>query len=232
MIIGTISGITTLLTFLWLSTPLSNQFVGDAVRRIKTDEKIVAITFDDGPVQGFTEKILDVLNENNVKATFFMIGQRAEQNPELVKKVYGLGHQLGNHTWSHPLMIGHSSRFFRDQIEKTDAALKNAGYKDEIYFRAPYGMKFYGLPKVLEEKHRKNILFDVISWDFNSPKTKKIVKNVLSAVRPGSIILMHDGCGTSERTVAATQIIIKKLKEHEYRFVTISELLSNDKRVC
>lgn len=230
MIIGAISGLATLLTFFWLSTPLSNQVVGDAVRRVKTDEKIVAITFDDGPVQGFTEKVLDVLNENDVKATFFMIGQRAEKNPNLVKKVYGFGHELGNHSWSHPLMIGHSSCFFRDQIERTDNVLRCAGYKGEIYFRAPYGMKFYGLPKVLEEKHRKNILFDVVSWDFNSPKTRKIVKNVLSSVRPGSIILMHDGCGTMERTVDSMQIIIKKLKEQGYRFVTISELLSKDKR--
>ncbi len=230
MIIGALSGLTTLLTFLWMSLPLSDQIVGQSVRHVKTHEKIVALTFDDGPVPGFTEKILDVLNENNVKATFFMIGQRAEQNLELVKKVYGFGHQVGNHTWSHPLMIGHSSRFFREQIDKTDAVLRRAGYKGEIYFRSPYGMKFYGLPKVLEEKHRKNILFDVVSWDFNSPKTRKIVKNVLSGVRPGSIILMHDGCGTMERTVAATQIIIKKLKKKGYKFVTVSELISKDPR--
>lgn len=230
MIIGAISGLTTLLTFLWLSIPLSNHVVGQGVRHVKTHEKIVALTFDDGPVEGFTEEILDVLNKNDVKATFFMIGQRAEQNPELVKKVYGFGHQVGNHSWSHPLMIGRSSRFFREQIDKTDAVLRELGYKGEIYFRAPYGMKFYGLPKVLEENHRKNILFDVVSWDFSSPRTNKIVKNVLNSVSPGSIILMHDGCGSKTRTVAATQIIVKKLKEQGYRFVTISELLSKDPR--
>lgn len=215
---------------LFLMRPDSPQLWGEAVSRVKTHEKVVALTYDDGPVTGFTDDILAVLKKHDVHATFFVVGKHAEKNPELIKATYTAGHELGNHTWSHALMVGKSSRYMRKQIEKTDALLRKLGYEKEIYFRSPYGQKLFILPWVLSDMKKKNILFDVWAWDWDSPGTKRIVKNVMKKVKPGSIILLHDGCGTRADTVAATDIIVQRLKADGYRFVTVSELLALRKK--
>jgi peptidoglycan/xylan/chitin deacetylase (PgdA/CDA1 family) len=197
---------------LLLIHPTCPQIFGEAYSHVKVNERVVALTFDDGPIPGFTDDVLAVLNKHNIHATFFLIGERAEKNPDLVKKIYTAGHELGNHTWSHALMLFKSPQFTREQIEKTDAVLRKLGYNKEIYFRSPYGQKLLILPWVLSEMHKKNILFDAYGWDWDSPGTDKIVENVMDKVSPGSIILLHDGCGTREQTVAAADTIIQQLK--------------------
>lgn len=215
---------------IYFARPTSPQLIGKAISHVKTKEKVVALTYDDGPVPPFTNEILAVLKKHRIQATFFVVGERAEKNPDLIKQMYQQGHELGNHSWSHALMLWKSSRFIREQIQKTDAVLRKLGYNKEIHFRSPYGQKFWSLPKVLAELKKKNILFDVWAWDWDSPGTNKIVKYVVKGVRPGSIILLHDGCGTREQTVAASDIIIQRLKEKGYRFVTVSELLAMRKK--
>ncbi len=215
---------------IFLIHPKSPQIFGDAVSHVKTHEKVVALTYDDGPNGQFTEDILALLQKHQIHATFFMVGEHAAQYPELIKKAYQAGHELGNHSWSHVLMVGKSSRFQREQIKKTDEVLRKAGYKGDINFRPPHGQSGIGLHRVLADMKKKNILFDVWGWDWSSPGTKKIVKYVMEDVRPGSIILLHDGCGTREQTVAASDIIIQRLKAQGYRFVTVSELLALRKK--
>ena len=173
-----------------------------------------------------TPKFLELLEKYKIKATFFVIGNRAEKNPDLIKKIYNSGHELGNHTWSHSTMVGRSSSFVRGQIKKTDELLRKLGYKGVIHFRSPKGMKFVTLPRVLAQQKRKNILFDVAAWDWSCPGKSKIVSNAMSQVRRGSIILLHDGCGDQQQTLEATEIIIKKLIKKGYKFATISELLA------
>ena len=233
VVVGMLS---TLIVVGWMIIPNSGQIYGRAVHRVKTKEKVVALTFDDGPNPPFTNQILDVLKKNGVKATFFVVGTRCKQFPEVVKQVYKSGHELGNHTWSHNVLILKSSKFIRNEIDSTDKFLRDLGYIDTIHFRSPKGMKFIGLSRILAKTNRDNILFDVVAWDWSCPGVEKIVKNVINSVRSGAIILLHDGNGDNNyqitdrsQTVAATEIIIQRLKSQGYSFVTISELLQKGK---
>ena len=154
--IGLISALSTLMLFsAWLFTPLVPQLVGQSFRCVNTQEKVVALTYDDGPSPEGTPAVLDLLEYHNIHATFFLIGSRAQQNPDLVKKILKAGHQVGNHTWSHSLMMFKSPSYMRQEIEKTDRLLRELGHPDEIYFRAPYGIKLLMLPLVLRAMHKK-----------------------------------------------------------------------------
>ncbi|MFA6263831.1 MAG: polysaccharide deacetylase family protein [Candidatus Babeliales bacterium] len=210
--------------------PNTPQFFGTAVRCVDTDEKVVALTYDDGPRPPTTQGVLDVLLKHQVYATFFLIGERAEKNIDLVKKIYTAGHELGNHTYSHPVLVWRSPSFVREQIEKTDKIIHDCDYEKEIFFRSPKGMKFIFDSWELSKMKRINILFDAVGWDWDCPGVNKIVENVMDGVKPGSIILLHDGCGNEKDVVAASGIIITKLKAQGYRFLTISELLKKDKQ--
>lgn len=219
-------------TMAWLIIPNSPQLYGKSIRKIKTKDKIVALTFDDGPNPPYTKQILDLLKKHDIKATFFVVGMRAQKYSEELKLVYQAGHEIGNHTWSHHVLIGKSYQFIRHEIESTDELIKKLGYTGPIHFRAPKGLKFIRLPKILAETNRPHILFDAVGWDWSNPGINKIVKNVMNSVHQGSIILLHDGDGDNNevitdrsQTVAATDIIIQKLKAAGYKFVTISEML-------
>lgn len=219
-------------TLAWLIIPNSPPLVGTTIKNIKTHEKVVALTFDDGPNPPYTEQTLSVLEKHQVKATFFMVGKRAKKFPALVQQVYMQGHEIGNHTWDHHVLVGKSCKFIRNQIAMTDKLLRQLGYTGPIHFRSPKGMKFLALQKVLKKIKRPNILFDVVSWDWSRPGVNKIVANVMKNVKPGSIILLHDGDGdhndratNRSQTVQSLDCIITRLKERGYRFATISELL-------
>lgn len=187
------------------------------------------MTFDDGP-SIHTEKILSILGLHETQATFFLLGKNAEQFPRLVKQIYKEGHEIGNHSYSHESLIFKSLTFIRQEIETTDQIIRQSGYEGTIHFRSPYGRKLIGLPWVLYQSNRPHILFDVIPDDWASPGVSTIVDRILSQVKPGSIILCHDGNGDNKgqdrsQTVEAIPIIVEKLKAEGYRFVTISELL-------
>lgn len=209
----------------WLKSSRSPQLFGKCIHCVQTHEKIVALTFDDGPSDPYTSAILAVLRHQGVKATFFLLGQNVANYPGIVQSIYQEGHEIGNHSYSHQQLIFKTPGFVRDEIEKTDRLIRQAGYQGKIYFRAPYGRKLFILPWILSRQGREHILFDVIPDDWDCPGVPVIVERVLKQVKPGSIILCHDGGGDRTQTVEATAIIIEKLKAAGYRFVTISELL-------
>lgn len=218
--------------FLWFKSHRSPQVFGRCIHRIETDKKVVALTFDDGP-SSYTQEILALLQEKGVHATFFLLGKNAERHPALVRQIYQEGHEIGNHSYSHLPLIFKSSSFIREEIEKTDRIIRQSGYLGPIHFRAPYGRKLFALPWILSQLGRPHILFDVIPDDWASPGVLTIVERILAQVRPGSIILCHDGNGDSRgqersQTVQATAIVIEKLRDAGYQFVTISELLETD----
>ncbi len=218
--------------FLWLKSHRSPQLFGRCIHRVDTSEKVIALTFDDGP-SSHTKEILDVLRLYEVPATFFVMGKNAEQFPDLVRQIHEEGHDIGNHSYSHQPFIFKSLAFIRDEIQKTDQIIKQSGYQGTIHFRAPYGRKLIGLPWVLYNSNRLHILFDVIPDDWAAPGIDTIVKRVLAQTKPGSIILCHDGNGDNmgqdrSQTVEAIPIIIRELRAAGYQFVTISELLKFD----
>jgi len=208
-----------------LSNSLDFQVFGELVNHVDTNEKVVALTYDDGPNPPYTNQLLDLLERHQVKATFFVIGQIIEKHPETIRLILSKGHELGNHSYSHKSLIFENPWFIRSEIEKTDRLLRQLGVKQEIHFRAPYGRKLLVLPYILAKMQKKNILWNLDSKDYEASNSEMIENYVLEQVRPGSIILMHDGGGERSRTVAATEMLIRKLQEKGYTLKTVSELL-------
>ncbi|PKN03131.1 polysaccharide deacetylase [Candidatus Dependentiae bacterium HGW-Dependentiae-1] len=228
--IGWLAAVACIVVIAWLITPLAPQLLGRATRRVSTQEKIVALTFDDGPSADWTPAVLELLARHDVPATFFLVGSRAADNPALAQQIWYAGHQVGNHSWSHTPLIGKSVAVVRQEIEKTDVFLRALGYTHELYFRAPWGFKLLILPWILSRLGKKHILFDVVTWDWSCPGAAVITQSAVKAVRPGSIILLHDGGGDRSQTVQATEEIIVQLKNQGYRFVTVAQLLTYDVR--
>ena len=196
---------------------------------------MAALTFDDGPSIPFTSDILDILKKHQVKATFFLLGNRAEQQPELVKRIYREGHEIGNHSWSHKRFIFKTPSFIREEIDKTDNLIRELGYTGTIHFRAPYGNKFLVLPWILHKMNRPHILFDVIAKDWEFPPPQLITDRIIEQLHPGAIIVLHDGDGdhfvdpeTRINTVDSLESLIKETRANGYQLVTISELLKQE----
>jgi len=203
------------------------QFFGDIVPRINTRQKVVALTFDDGPTPGVTEELLSILNKEGVKATFFVIGAELERNLEEGRKIVAAGHELGNHTYSHKRMVLKTPSFIESEIERTDQLIRQAGYQSAIHFRPPYGKKLVLLPYFLSRTSRKTITWDVEpdSYPEIAADSDKIVAHTLEKTRPGSIILLHVMYKGREESLKAVEGIIVGLKGDGYSFKTVSEML-------
>jgi len=217
-----------LMVGLWqLSSARGFQLFGELVDRVETGEKVVALTFDDGPSKHYTAEIIALLAQAQVKATFFITGKESEQNPLQVRQLYKAGHQLANHSFNHPRMMLMSPSAIANEIERTDAAIRAAGYQGEILFRPPYGKKLFVLPWYLAQQQRTTIMWDL------EPETdptlaadaQAMAEYVIQHTRPGSIVLMHLMYQSRQASREALPLIIQGLKQKGYRFVTVSELL-------
>lgn len=208
----------------------SFQLFGEMVTRIETSEKVVALTFDDGPTIAFTEPVLDILREKDVRATFFLTGSESERNIEALRAIVADGHEIGNHSWSHERMIFKSRSFIESELERTDAAIRAGGYEGPIHFRSPYGKRFVTLPWVLRETGRKNIFWDIEPESYRdvAASSDRIVAHVVERARPGSIVLLHVMYPARETTREALPVLIDELRKRGFRFVTPGEL--NDER--
>ena len=207
------------------------QFFGAITARVETEEKLVALTFDDGPTPQLTDEILGVLQAQDVKATFFLIGGELERNPEEGKKIVEAGHEIGNHSYSHERMIFVSPAFVKDEIEKTDALIAAAGYEKPAHFRPPYGKKLFALPYYLSQNNRRTITWDVEPETFPevAKSSEAVAKYVVENTRGGSIILLHVMYDRQKKSLGAVQPIIEGLRQKGFRFVTVSELIESVK---
>jgi chitin deacetylase len=205
------------------------QFFGEIVPRVNTQQKFVALTFDDGPNPGPTEEVLSVLNEEGIKATFFVIGGELGQHLEQGRKLVAAGHELGNHSYTHTRMVLKTPSFVKYEIERTDELIRQTGYQGAIHFRPPYGKKLFVLPYYLSQHSRKSITWDVEPDSFPEIEkdANKIVQYVLANVKPGSIILLHVMYPSRKESLKSVKGIIAGLKSRGYEFKTVSELLSS-----
>jgi chitin deacetylase len=201
------------------------QFFGEIVSRVETNKKIVALTFDDGPTE-YTKDVLNTLEEKNIQATFFVMGSELEKNQEIGETIALAGHELANHTYSHQRMWFKSQAFIADEIEKTNAHIRETGYKGNIHFRPPYGKKLFLLPWYLRQHNIKTITWDVEPDSFGSD-ADFLVKYTLDNTKPGSIILLHPFCENCNGQRDAISKIIDGLQTKGYKFVTVSELLTH-----
>ncbi|MEL6590378.1 MAG: polysaccharide deacetylase family protein [Bacteroidota bacterium] len=211
------------LAFLY-SRSWKNSFFTDPLYQLSQNEKIVALTFDDGPNPSRTPPLLDLLEKHDVKATFFMLGRQIEQQPELARKVLQKGHLIGNHTYDHPYLVFKSPALVRRQLEKTDSLIQSIGQTEVRYFRPPYSAKFLVLPWILEDMDKVLVTgtYDPPA-EYQSPYPAELVaEQVIANVEPGAIIYLHDGKqADAEAFVHSVERMIVALREAGYRFVRL-----------
>lgn len=198
------------------------QLFGGLTKQVETHQKVVALTFDDGPADN-TNQILSLLEEYNAKATFFLIGAEIEKFPEEARKIAEEGHQIGNHTYSHKRMIFKTPAYYKDEIEKTDQLIQNAGYKGEIDVRPPNGKKLIGLPYYLNKHKRETITWNLEPDTFYTTVSDK-VKYVTENIEPGSIILLHPMYDKTGKALQTIEGILQELSKEGYTFITVNEL--------
>ncbi|MDO4797010.1 MAG: polysaccharide deacetylase family protein [Coriobacteriales bacterium] len=196
-------------------------------RRIELDEDhpYVALTFDDGPADPYTEQYLDILAEHGARATFFCLGDSVEQYPELAQRVVGAGHQLANHTMAHNQLTSVPDATVRDEIERSAAVIEGACGVATTHLRPPYGDFTERSWLASGGTITAAVRWSGDSQDWRLPGADAIVENLLAGVRPGSILLMHDGGGDRSQDVEALPKVIERLQEDGYELVTVSELL-------
>ncbi|MDD3346757.1 polysaccharide deacetylase family protein [Oscillibacter sp.] len=182
-------------------------------------ERLIALTFDDGPRESTTGRLLDGLRERGASATFFVVGEEAEKNPALIKRMIAEGHQVGNHTWSHVQLEKATPTVALQEIMQTDALLKELLGEGTYWLRPPYGLIGAGLEKKIQVPMVK---WSVDPRDWESRNTQKVVQAVLKDAKPNSIILLHDIYPTS---VNAALQIVDALQAKGYWFVTVEEML-------
>jgi len=205
------------------------QFVGNLIDRVETTEKVVALTFDDGPTKHKTKEILNILDEAEIKATFYLVGSSIAQNIQETKDIIAKGHEIGNHSYTHQRMVLKSYRFIADELEKTNQLITQAGYRNEIRFRPPYGKKLFSLPYYLNNKNITTVTWDVEPETYldKNASANDITKYVVQNTKPGSIILLHVMFKSRGNSLAAVPLIVQQLKDKGYRFVTVSELIDS-----
>ncbi len=197
-------------------------------RKHQNSEKKIALTFDDGPHRKYTEEILDILDEFGVKATFFVVGSNAEAYPDLVKREWEAGHEIGNHTYSHPHLTNIEADVLFSEMQQTDDILNRlVGYRPKL-FRPPEGVYSQTVSTTLERMDYIPVLWTVDTGDWKRPAAQTIADTVMNHTETGVIILCHDFVSGKSNTPAALRIFLPKLLEQGYRFVTVSELLMSE----
>ncbi len=188
------------------------------------DGPYIAMTFDDGPSPETTPRLLDILKQRNIKATFFMIGQNAERNPDIVKRILADGHEIGNHSWTHPQLAKLPDDRVTEEITKTQNAIKSAsGYTPKL-LRPPYGSITARQKEWIENQFGLSvILWSVDPFDWKRPGASVIEQRILAGARPGAIILSHD---IHKQTVDSMPATLDALAAKGYQFVTVSQLIA------
>ena len=188
------------------------------------DFKKVALTFDDGPSEKHTPEILDILKKYKVRATFFLLGKNAEQNPQIIKRIHQEGHLIGMHTYSHKELTKTPTKRIKNEIlDFKQYIFKQTGTVPRL-IRPPWGVYDNRTMAEMAVRNLDVILWSIDSRDWSEPGSKIVEDNILRSVRNGSIILCHD---THSDTVLALPKVIEKIKAQGYEFVTINDILKD-----
>ncbi|MFD1177357.1 polysaccharide deacetylase family protein [Paenibacillus puldeungensis] len=202
---------------------------GDIVWEVKTHQKMVAITFDDGPDPIETTEILNELKKYNAKCTFFVLGKKVETYPEIASRIIKEGHELANHTYNHAYFKGESGEDIVKELMKTERVITGVSGKGSKFFRPPGGVYSDSVVNAAKQVGLKIILW---SWhqdtrDWKKPGAHVIKKQVMKNLRNGDIILMHDSVSGKSQTKEALSQILPELMKKGYRVVTVSELIKS-----
>lgn len=191
----------------------------------------IALTYDDGPNDPHTQRLLEVLGRHNVHATFFLIGRYVQQRPGIVREIVRAGHIVGNHTFTHPLLIFKSEPEIRKEMVECRAALEDAVGEHSNLFRPPFGGRRPAVLHLARDAGLQPVMWNVTGYDWNAPPAAVIESKVAARIRGGDVILLHDG-GHRElgadrsQTVLATERLIARCKGEGYEFVTIPQMMT------
>ena len=193
------------------------------VTRGPAEKKQVALTFDDGPHPTLTPRLLDILDEKNVRATFYILGNKVARNAALIKRIRGEGHEIGNHSWSHPNLANRSDSAILSELKRTSDAIYNASGKRPTTMRPPYGaLSMRQRRLVNSELGMPTIMWSIDTLDYTGSSSATITNRVLRRAHNGAIILGHD---IQARTIQAVPALIDGLKSRSFKFVTVSQLI-------
>ncbi len=208
----------------------TGQWYGSTFIGLPRGSRKLALTFDDGPNDPYTMRLLEVLARHGVTATFFMLGKYVRQRAELALAVKDAGHAIGNHTFNHPNLIFKSQAQAATEIEECERALTDAVGEHSRFFRPPFGGRRPASLRVARSLGYLPVMWNVSSWDLKAPSAAYIEKKIISQIHGGDVILLHDGghetMGTDRSfTVAATDRVIARYKGEGYEFVTIPQMM-------
>lgn len=203
------------------------QLGGQLVNHVDTQQRLVALTFDDGPQPPYSDQVIKVLKDKHVTATFFLIGEEMVRHPDATQRLVESGNQIGNHTYTHNGLVFVSPANVANEIEATDQVIKGHGYQGEIAFRPPYGMKLFWLPRYLAQHHRPDIMWSIVADRNNdSEPVSDIVNRVMAELRPGMIIDMHVMYANNQPARQALPLLIDAIQKAGYHFVSLDQLLA------
>ncbi len=186
--------------------------------RSMPDENIY-LTFDDGPDENITPRLLELLSKHEIKATFFAVGQKAERYPEIVLQIHKNGHAIGNHSYTHPHLIFKSKESIEEEIKRTDEAVFEITGKRPTLFRPPHGQFGFAVLSILKSTNHRMVLWSASSQDYKvKTSTEKIQARMKKYVRPGKIVLMHDGHLQSQHMLEALKNSLDRFKEKNMNF--------------
>lgn len=199
-------------------------------RRASAVENAVALTFDDGPHPEHTPRILDALAAAGARATFFCVGEAIGRRPDLARRIVAEGHVLGNHSYTHPVLLLRRASVVREEIRRTHEIIRDVTGESATLFRPPYGLSGLGVPAIAREMGYDTILWSVMPRDWKNPRPTELVRLVVRACRGGGVVLLHDGGGPTRTIAEALPNLLTALRGCGYAPVTVPELRRQGER--
>jgi peptidoglycan-N-acetylglucosamine deacetylase len=215
----------------------TGQWYGATFTGLPRGTRQLALTYDDGPNDPHTMHLLEVLAKHEVHATFFLIGRYVQQRPEIAREILKAGHIVGNHTFTHPLLIFKSAAEIRQELSDCRSALQDTIGAHSNLFRPPFGGRRPATLRIARELALEPVMWNVTGYDWNAPPSTTIEQKVAKQIRGGDVILLHDGghkhMGADRlQTVLATNRLIAKYKSEGYGFATIAQMQKNSDRAA
>ncbi len=209
----------------------TGQWYGKTFTGLPHDSRQLALTYDDGPNDPHTPRLLEVLAKHNVPATFFLIGRYVQQRPDLAREIIHAGHTVGNHTFTHPLLTFKSESEIKRELSTCKSALQEAIGAHSNLFRPPFGGRRPAVLRIARELGLEPVMWNVTGYDWNAPPAAVIEQKVAAKIRGGDVILLHDGGhkrmgADRSQTVIATDSLITRYKKEGYEFVTIPQMMA------
>lgn len=212
----------------------NNSFYGSVITHCDVNKKVIALTFDDGPYPPYTQKLLQVLQEKNVPATFFMVGENAILHPQTVKEVQAHGHDIQLHAGYHKDLLKLTASETAANISYGKNTLEKITGTKIKYMRPPHGFKDWSVMQNIHDANLQVVNWSIIPRDWTNPGAEIIASRVCNQAEPGAIVLLHDGDSPKnkaprQQTIDAVKIIIDQLRAQGYEFVTVDTLLTMEK---